>query len=226
MVPASFANYFMAMAGAGGALIGLLFVAISINPERMVGRAAFAEPQAVASSAFTALANGFFISAAGLLPGNAVIGPTAAVLASISLLNSALLAFRAMPPMYARARRTRRWHGVLAMAAMILISAVVYGDELANAIALVRNPKDTGPIFVLATLVLVVYGIALVRSWELLGAPRSGISGWLNPLGDLDADDGAAATRTEAVAATKPAVSAKDTAPTTAAKDAAAPKQP
>ncbi len=210
MVPASFANYFMAMAGAGGALIGLLFVAISINPERMVGRAAHPEPQAVAASTFTALANGFFISAAGLLPGQGVIGPTAAALASASLLNSAFLAVRAMPPMYRRSRRMRRWHGVLAMTTMILISVVVYGVEMVNAIALVRNPSSIGAVFVLATLVMLVYGIALIRSWELLGAPRSGISGWLNPLGDLDAEEAAAATPAATTTTPKAAASAKD----------------
>jgi hypothetical protein len=35
MVPSSFGNYFVAMASAGGALIGLLFVAVSIRPERV-----------------------------------------------------------------------------------------------------------------------------------------------------------------------------------------------
>jgi hypothetical protein len=34
MVPTDFANFFLSTAGAGAALIGLLFVAISINPER------------------------------------------------------------------------------------------------------------------------------------------------------------------------------------------------
>ena len=189
MVPAEFGNYFVAMAGAGAALIGLLFVAISINPERTFGRRAKVERQATADNAFSALANAFFISAAGLIPGRQIIGPTAAVLASVSLVNSGLLAFRAVPPMYRRARRIRHWRGLLAMAAMVLISIGVYGDELANAITLLRDPSATGAIFVLATLVLVVYGIALIRAWELLGAPRSGISGWLNPLADLEADE-------------------------------------
>jgi hypothetical protein len=40
MVPTDFANYFLASAGAGAALIGLLFVAISINTERTFGREA------------------------------------------------------------------------------------------------------------------------------------------------------------------------------------------
>lgn len=216
MVPASFANYFMAMAGAGGALIGLLFVAISINPERMFGRMAHAESQAVAGSAFSALANGFFISAAGLLPGSAVIGPTALVLSIVALFNSGVLAFRVMPRLYHRARRTGRWHGVVGMAVMILISIGVYGDELINAIALVRTPSGTGSIFVLATLVLVVYGIALVRSWELLGAPRTGISGWLNPLADLETNETPAAPADDAPPAKAPApkvAPARDTAP-------------
>ena len=60
MVPASFANFFLATAGAGGALIGLLFVAISISPERIFSEGAPRERQAVASGAFTALVNAFF----------------------------------------------------------------------------------------------------------------------------------------------------------------------
>jgi len=52
MVPTDFANYFLASAGAGAALIGLLFVAISINTGRTFGRAAQPVRQQVASGAF------------------------------------------------------------------------------------------------------------------------------------------------------------------------------
>ncbi len=68
MVPPEFANFFIASASAGAALVGLLFVAVSIAPEQMVTRRAPVERQAVAGSAFTALINAFFISLVALIP--------------------------------------------------------------------------------------------------------------------------------------------------------------
>src|SRR5215472_14623589 len=68
VVPPEFANFFIASASAGAALVGLLFVAVSIAPEQMVTRRAPMERQAVAGGAFTALINAFFISLAALIP--------------------------------------------------------------------------------------------------------------------------------------------------------------
>src|SRR5258706_4933834 len=68
VVPPEFANFFIASAGAGAALVGLLFVAVSIAPEQLVTRRAPMERQAVAGSAFTALMNAFFISLVALIP--------------------------------------------------------------------------------------------------------------------------------------------------------------
>ena len=57
MVPAAFHDYFVASTGAGAALVGLLFVAVPIAPERTVVNSAPVERQAVATSAYTALLN-------------------------------------------------------------------------------------------------------------------------------------------------------------------------
>jgi hypothetical protein len=38
----------------------------------------------------------------------------------------------------------------------------------------------------LGTLQLVVYGIGLLRAWELLGAKRGVVLGWFNPLEELE----------------------------------------
>src|SRR5579863_9700569 len=87
MVPSTFTAYFAATSGAGAALIGLLFVSVSISPERIFARNAEPELTAVAGSAFTALVNAFFISSVALLP-NINIGFVTIVLAAFGLINS------------------------------------------------------------------------------------------------------------------------------------------
>src|SRR4029079_4481800 len=87
MIPTEFANFFLATAGAGAALIGLLCVAISINPERTFGREARSGRQQVASGAFTALVNAFFISTGALIPHTQVAYLTL-IMGGIGLLNS------------------------------------------------------------------------------------------------------------------------------------------
>ena len=64
----AFGDFFVASSGASAALIWLLFVAIAVEPGRIVGEDAPAEPRAVASGAFTAFANVFFVSLAGTWP--------------------------------------------------------------------------------------------------------------------------------------------------------------
>src|SRR6266700_1855399 len=84
MVPAAFANFFVASTGAGAALVGLLFVALSIAPEQTVLEGASLEKRALATSAFTALLNAFFISLAALIP-SSNLGWTALVLSLVAL---------------------------------------------------------------------------------------------------------------------------------------------
>ena len=73
MVPETFNNFFLASAGIGATLVGLIFVAVSIAPEHNVQANAPIERQAMAASSFTALLNAFFISFGALIPG--FIGP-------------------------------------------------------------------------------------------------------------------------------------------------------
>ncbi len=75
-MPVDFTAFFAASAGAAAALVGLLFVAISISPERNVGPGAPVERQVVAEGAFTALVNAFFLSLGALIP-NVGIGAIA-----------------------------------------------------------------------------------------------------------------------------------------------------
>jgi hypothetical protein len=85
VVPASFTPYFTATATAAGALIGLLFVAVSLRSDTVFGERATAQGRANAASAFTALVNCFFVSLVALLPGTGV-GDVSITLAIVSLL--------------------------------------------------------------------------------------------------------------------------------------------
>ena len=92
MVPPAFLTFFSASTGAAAALVGLLFVAVSLAPEQIVTRQAPVERRAVAGSAFTALINAFFISLTALIP-HFNFGTVIVSISSVSLLTSLIQAW-------------------------------------------------------------------------------------------------------------------------------------
>src|SRR6188472_1618566 len=92
MEQGDFAEFFLASAGAGGAFVGLLFVAISIGPQRTFGGPEItgAPRQSLAEAVFVTLANGFVVSCMALVPGDAV-GWTAFALGIIGVFVAAHL---------------------------------------------------------------------------------------------------------------------------------------
>jgi hypothetical protein len=192
MVPAGFTNFFLAMAGADAALLGLLFVAVSISPERTFGRGAAPERQGVAGNAFTALIVAFFISTSALLPGNNV-GDTSVFTAGVGLFTSARLGIQLVRYHIQSHSRTQPhlrtqplWLRLVRALVTVIGSLVLYGYLFAASVQLLRQPKDIHAVAAVATLVMVCCGLGLFRAWELLGGPRQGMMGWLNPLHDSD----------------------------------------
>ena len=170
MVPPEFANFFIASASAGGALVGLLFVAVSIAPEQIVAAQAPVERQAVAGSAFTALMNAFFISLFALIP-NFNIGFIIMPFSFICLLTSLIQAWRLL-------RRTNNWQSLLRRAFLVIISFALYGLELWNAYLLFTDPSQIGYVYNLISFILGAFGLGLIRAWELLGVRRYGAQGF------------------------------------------------
>lgn len=178
MVPQEFANFFIASASAGAALVGLLFVAVSIAPEQMVTRRAPIERQAVAGSAFTALINAFFISLVALIP-RFPFGVVIVPFSGFCLLTSLIQAWQLL-------RLHRGWQSLLRGAFLALLGIVLYGLELLNAVQLIADPSQAGIVYALISCLLGAFALGLVRAWELLGAQRYGLMGWLSPLRDLN----------------------------------------
>lgn len=179
MVPEAFHDYFVASTGAGAALVGLLFVAVSIAPEQTVMSGAPVERQAVATSAYTALLNAFFLSLVALLP-QTNLGWAALVLSLIGLANHFILGWNLSR------HSSRRWLSTIRRAVLILAGFLLYGYELYNAILLLLSPTNTTPISALAPLLVGIYALGLTRAWLLLGGRSYRLSDWLSPLHDTE----------------------------------------
>ena len=165
MVPAAYQNFVVASTQASAALIGLLFVAITLAPERVFGENADAGRQARALSAFTALANIFFISFTMLIP-DVRVGLVVTLVGLVSTVQTVGLLF--LVP---------HWHsqGVLWRSMFLFLgSLAIYGGELVIGIQVWNRAAGPGELSGILELLLGAYAIGLGRAWELLGAPRMG----------------------------------------------------
>lgn len=166
MVTSEYLPFFNASVAASAALIGLLFVSVSVAPERIFGPQADPRRQAQAISAFSALANVFFISMSSLIPG-VLIGVVVTTVAAASTLQ--LLGLIVIVRNYRADLITTIRGGIL-----FLVSAIVYGTEIYLGLLLWTRPS-TGALVGLLEVLLGAYAIGLGRAWQLLGAPRVGL---------------------------------------------------
>jgi hypothetical protein len=151
-------DFFGASVGAASALIGLLFVAITLAPEKVFGPSADSQKRGQAIGAFIALANVFFVSLAALIPdATALVVIVVALIAIYQIVRESITMARAFPEL-------RGWHR------FGLIALCIYALELALA---VRLATKTGHPRGLVYTVLGLYGYALGTSWSLLGAHES-----------------------------------------------------
>src|ERR1700754_2894683 len=90
MVPSEYDAYLATTATAAAALIGLLFVAVSVRDETIFGPKAIPGGEALAITAFTGLVNSFVVSLLGLIP-KINIGEPAVIMAVISIVAIARL---------------------------------------------------------------------------------------------------------------------------------------
>ncbi|HXX78617.1 MAG TPA: hypothetical protein VEI53_09010 [Ktedonobacteraceae bacterium] len=178
MVPSAYLSFFITAATAGGALIGLLFVAVSIAPHRTVQLSAPVESRVIASSTFTALFNGFFISLGAVLPfWN--IGVLTLIVSLIGVINSLSQGWLMLRPWPS-------WKNAVRRMVLTVVSLYLYVYELICAIQLLVSPAHSPLIFTLSILLMGIYSLALVRAWELLGVQRTGLLAWLNPLYEVN----------------------------------------
>jgi hypothetical protein len=159
----SYTQFFSGSATVAGALVGLLFVALSVNPGRLRSVNGSVEHQAMAGTAFTALIDALFISLIGLQPGGG-LNYGAVILGGLGLTSSIGLAVRLW-----RARGTealsRRWPYLLGFIIVVYAAQFISGFAAGSA---------SSQANLTVTFVYTMFAIGISRSWELLGLRGGG----------------------------------------------------
>lgn len=171
MTPESAHDFFVASASVAGALIGLLFVAISVAPERVLGPEASEVHGVRAAATLTAFSNALTVSLFALIPGFHVGGAaTAVAILGILFIARALLGV-------APAWRAGRFQ--LRDLSFLIGQFVVFVVQLVAAIKLDQNESSSGDLQTVCVVVVVCFLIGIERAWELVGGPHFSFGGAL-----------------------------------------------
>src|SRR6201992_1439493 len=168
MVPEGLHDFFLGSAGVAGALIGLLFVAISVSGERLAKAEATGMMLRIrANAALTGFINALVVSLFALIPDGG-IGTTSLVVAIVGLLFVAAALLSLV--------RVRHLRWATGRDALFLVGqAVVFIVQLTFGIELMQATTDSGAANGVAILVVVCFVIGISRAWELIGGPSIGI---------------------------------------------------
>jgi hypothetical protein len=165
-MPEEYRDFFVAATGAAGALIGLLFVAVSVFPEHARRATTRVQFHSRASAALLVFTNALVISLAALVPGVSL--GWWAVIAGGTMILFALGTARSV----AAAARRREARGD---AIWLVLGLLVIGGFEVHAGARLVTGLDLDAVQTLNYVVIgdLAYGIS--RAWQLVGLRNTGL---------------------------------------------------
>jgi hypothetical protein len=171
VTPDQFHGFYAASAGVAGALVGLLFVAVSVTMERMAERGETQIHRVRASAALSAFTNALVLSLFALAPGGglAVAAIVASGLGLSHVVGSTMSLMRLRTPRPSE----------LTDSLFLVSLAVIYVFELLSGIRLAGDASAHGPNQTLPLLLIFCFTIGIYRAWDLIGGPSIGVVGEL-----------------------------------------------
>jgi hypothetical protein len=169
VVPADIHDFFLTTGSAAGALIGLLFVAISVSAERLARQETGAQLHRIrAAAALSSFINALTISMFALIPGEKIAWTAVTVaLLGLGFVTAALLSLIRLHEIH--------WGTVRDGLFLILLAATFIIQLLVGA-QLVTQPANSGDVNTIAILVVACFLIGIARAWELIGGPSIGLT--------------------------------------------------
>ena len=167
MVTGTYRDLFVAIATAAASLTGLLFVALSVAPRPPAGGHTTVIRQVRAGAALLAFTNALAVSLFGLVPGNNIGYPAAAVGAGGVLFTLGGVRSIVSDPV-ARPRIGSQF-------GLVVLLLAAFGGELGAGVAALAHPHSTDPIDWIGNILAGSLLIGVARSWELVGDRDTGV---------------------------------------------------
>lgn len=153
MVPRSYLEFMITSAGAAGAMIGLLFVAISLRSDLVFGVNAPRKVKTLASSSFTGLVNAFSLAMLAIVPGTNI---------GVGMIILAVFCLYTTWNLHAKSR------GTDVQLRVLILTTLDYVAELAGGITLTVHQHEVWIVNGLCYVIFASFIIALNRAWALI----------------------------------------------------------
>lgn len=166
-IPADYREFFVASAGATGALVGLLFVAVSVFPELARDASTRVEYHARSSAALVVFTNALLLSLVALVPdvdlGWWCVGAGLEVLAfAVAMARSVVAA-------------ARRQHGHWNLLTLVTVLLLVAGFEFSAGVHLIADHGDIGSIRTIQYVIIGDIALGIARAWQLVNMHDTGL---------------------------------------------------